>query len=48
MKCGEDMLILELKGFFGEVKIYFKCMEDGDEEVLDMWWNFWELSIKCY
>lgn len=47
-KRGEDTLILESKGLLGEAKTYFKRMEDGDEEALDMWRNFRELSIKRY
>lgn len=33
-KRGEDTAILESRGLLGEVKAYFKRMEDGDEEAL--------------
>ncbi|KAF4986065.1 hypothetical protein FDECE_16143 [Fusarium decemcellulare] len=47
-KRGEDTSTLESSGLFGEAKAYFKKMEDGDKEALELWRRFRELSIKRY
>jgi arginyl-tRNA synthetase len=47
-KHGEDTAILESRGLLGEVKAYFKRMEDGDEEALALWRKFREISIEKY
>ncbi|KAI0000103.1 arginyl-tRNA synthetase [Xylariaceae sp. FL0662B] len=47
-KRGEDTSELESKGLLGEAKAYFKRMEDGDEEVLQLWRRFRDLSIERY
>ncbi|KAI1500274.1 arginyl-tRNA synthetase [Biscogniauxia marginata] len=47
-KRGEDTSELESKGLLGEAKAYFKRMEDGDEEALQLWRRFRSLSIKRY
>ncbi|KAI5456879.1 arginyl-tRNA synthetase [Mariannaea sp. PMI_226] len=47
-KHGEDTSVLESSGLFGKAKAYFKEMEDGNEEALELWRHFRELSIKRY
>jgi arginyl-tRNA synthetase len=47
-KRGQDTAILESRGLLGEVKAYFKRMEDGDEEALALWRKFREISIEKY
>ena len=47
-KAGEDTSVLETQGLYGEVKSYFKRMEDGDEEALSLWRRFRDLSIGKY
>lgn len=47
-KRGENTAILESKGLLGEAKSYFKRMEDGDEDALNLWRRFRELSIERY
>ena len=47
-KRGEDTLALESQGLLGEVKAYFKRMEDGDREALELWNRFRSLSIGRY
>jgi arginyl-tRNA synthetase len=45
---GEDTSVLESQGLLGEAKTYFKRMEDGDEEVLELWRQFRGISIEKY
>ncbi|KAI9889959.1 MAG: hypothetical protein M1814_004577 [Vezdaea aestivalis] len=47
-KRGEDTATMESTGLFGEVKTYFKRMEEGDEEALSLWRRFRSLSIEKY
>lgn len=47
-KRGEDTAKLESQGLLGEAKTYFKKMEDGNEEALQLWRRFRELSIERY
>ena len=47
-KRGEDTSALENQGLLGEVKSYFKRMEDGDKEALTLWKFFRDLSIEKY
>jgi len=47
-KRREDTSKLESQGLLGEVKSYFKRMEDGDEEALSLWKQFRALSIDKY
>jgi arginyl-tRNA synthetase len=47
-KRGEDTSELENSGLLGEVKRYFRRMEDGDEEALALWKYFRDLSIEKY
>ncbi|KAI5867302.1 arginyl-tRNA synthetase [Durotheca rogersii] len=47
-KRGEDTSELESRGLLGEAKAYFKRMEDGDEEALQLWRRFRDLSIERY
>lgn len=47
-KNGEDTAVLETKGILGEAKSYFKRMEEGDREVLQLWEHFRNLSIERY
>jgi arginyl-tRNA synthetase len=47
-KLGEDTAILESRSLLGEVKAYFKRMEDGDEEALALWRKFRDISVKKY
>jgi arginyl-tRNA synthetase len=47
-KRGEDTAVLESQGLLGDCKAYFKRMEDGDEEALDLWRRFRELSVEQY
>jgi arginyl-tRNA synthetase len=43
---GEDSTILETSGLLGEVKDYFKAMEEGDKEKLALWERFRTMSIE--
>jgi len=47
-KAGEDTATLEKQGILGEAKGYFKRMEEGDREVLELWERFRSLSIERY
>lgn len=47
-KRGEDTSVLESKGLLGEAKAYFRRMEDGDEEALQLWRRFRSLSVERY
>ena len=47
-KNGEDVTILETTGLLGEVKNYFKAMEEGDSEKIALWERFRNLSIERY
>ncbi|KAI1736000.1 arginyl-tRNA synthetase [Xylaria scruposa] len=47
-KRGEDTSELESKGLLGQAKAYFKRMEDGDQDALQLWQRFRSLSIKKY
>jgi len=47
-KRGEDTTALENQGLLGEVKTYFKRMEDGDKEALELWRTFRSISIEKY
>lgn len=47
-KRGDDTSVLELQGLLGEAKAYFKRMEDGDEDALQLWRRFRNLSIEKY
>ena len=48
VKNGGDAATLENQGLLGQVKEYFKRMEDGDEGALSLWRKFRELSIEKY
>ena len=45
---GEDTSVLETQGLLGDAKAYFKRMEDGDEDALDLWRRFRNLSMERY
>ncbi|KAL9108172.1 MAG: hypothetical protein Q9227_007026 [Pyrenula ochraceoflavens] len=47
-KRGEDTSQLETTGLFGQVKKYFKSMEEGDQEALALWKRFRDMSIEKY
>jgi arginyl-tRNA synthetase len=47
-KAGKDTNELESSGILGKAKAYFKRMEDGDEEALEVWRRFRSLSIERY
>lgn len=47
-KNGEDVTELETSGLLGEVKDYFKAMEEGDKEKLALWERFRTMSIERY
>jgi len=47
-KREEDTSKLESQGLLGDAKAYFKRMEEGDEEALQLWRRFRELSIERY
>lgn len=47
-KRGEPTSELESKGLLGEAKAYFKRMEDGDQDALQLWQRFRSLSIHRY
>ncbi|KAM7201670.1 arginyl-tRNA synthetase [Rhypophila sp. PSN 637] len=47
-KRGEDTSQLESQGLLGDAKAYFKRMEEGDEEALQLWRRFRQLSIERY
>jgi arginyl-tRNA synthetase len=47
-KSGGDVTKLETSGLLGEVKDYFKSMEEGDEEKLALWERFRTMSIERY
>lgn len=47
-KRGEDTSELESSGLLGQAKAYFKRMEDGDQDALQLWQRFRSLSIKKY
>jgi arginyl-tRNA synthetase len=47
-KNGEDVSKLETTGLLGEVKNYFKSMEEGDAEKLALWERFRTMSIERY
>lgn len=47
-KNGEDVSKLETTGLLGEVKNYFKSMEEGDAEKLVLWERFRTMSIERY
>lgn len=47
-KNGEDVTKLETSGLLGEVKNYFKSMEEGDREKLALWERFRTMSIERY
>jgi arginyl-tRNA synthetase len=45
---GEEVSKLETTGLLGEVKNYFKSMEEGDAEKLALWERFRTMSIERY
>ena len=45
---GEDTSQLESIGLFGEVKNYFRQMEQGDQEALALWKRFRDMSVEKY
>ncbi|KAI9690685.1 MAG: hypothetical protein M1820_009919 [Bogoriella megaspora] len=47
-KRGEDTSVLESQGLLGEAKAYFKSMEDGDKDAINLWRRFRDLSIEKY
>ncbi|TPX13943.1 uncharacterized protein E0L32_005643 [Thyridium curvatum] len=47
-KRGNDTSELENKGLLGQAKAYFKRMEDGDPDALQLWARFRSLSIAKY
>ncbi len=47
-KNGEDVTKLETGGLLGEVRNYFKSMEEGGQEKLALWEHFRTMSIERY
>jgi len=47
-KRGEDTTEMESTGIVGDVKAYFKKMEDGDPDALALWSRFRAISIERF
>ncbi|KAI9750699.1 MAG: hypothetical protein M4579_006347 [Chaenotheca gracillima] len=47
-KRGDDTVELENSGLLGQAKRYFRSMEEGDEQALELWRRFRVLSIEKY